>query len=252
MNLADPDLALEKAKEFLAIVEADWNAYRRRYRDSDNVTAKLRGMLPLIRDIAERVQPEIVPDLAEPTEFTLDESGDPAWLWGTVNRAAETLVGVLEYRGVRQRILGPAGPVLEAKGLHEWVWDAAKSRWDDGYYGHAVQEAVHVVEQKTQVILGRRDLNGAALYREAFSTSEPKPKNPRLRLTFVVLEDKETWKSAHEGAMHLGEACAMGIRNPLAHGKADLNEQQALEQLAALSVLARWVEASERAIATPT
>ena len=36
----------------------------------------------------------------------------------------------------------------------------------------------------------------------------------------------------------------MGIRNPLAHGKADLNEQEALEQLAALSVLARWVEAS--------
>ena len=209
MNLADPDLALEKAREFLAIVDADWAAYPR-YRYADDVTARLRGMLPLMREIAERIQPEIVPDLEEPTDFIMDESGDPAWQWGAVKAAAETLVGVLEHRSVRQQILGPAGPAFEAAGLHEWVWDAAKGRWDDGYYDDAVHETAQVVEQKTQVKLGRRDLSGAALYREAFSTSDPKPENPRLRLTFVDKEDKDTWKSAHEGAMHLGEACRHG------------------------------------------
>ena len=52
------------------------------------------------------------------------------------------------------------------------------------------------------------------------------------------------WTSAHEGAQYLGMGCAQGIRNAQAHGTDDLDEQEALEQLAALSVLARWVESS--------
>jgi hypothetical protein len=36
--------------------------------------------------------------------------------------------------------------------------------------------------------------------------------------------------------------CAQGIRNPQAHPSEDITEQEALEQLAALSVLARWVD----------
>ena len=39
--------------------------------------------------------------------------------------------------------------------------------------------------------------------------------------------------------------CAQGIRNPQAHPSSDLTEQEALEQLAALSVLARWVDECE-------
>lgn len=42
--------------------------------------------------------------------------------------------------------------------------------------------------------------------------------------------------------MHLGMGCAQGIRNPQAHPSDDITEQEALEQLAALSVLARWVD----------
>ena len=42
--------------------------------------------------------------------------------------------------------------------------------------------------------------------------------------------------------MHLGMGCAQGIRNPQTHPSDDITEQEALEQLAALSVLARWVD----------
>ena len=42
--------------------------------------------------------------------------------------------------------------------------------------------------------------------------------------------------------MYLGMGCAQGIRNPQAHPSDDISEQEALEQLAALSVLARWVD----------
>ena len=58
-------------------------------------------------------------------------------------------------------------------------------------------------------------------------------------------QDEEMWNSVHQGAMHLGMACAQGIRNPQAHKMSNqLTEQEALEQLGALSVLARWVDAS--------
>ena len=45
--------------------------------------------------------------------------------------------------------------------------------------------------------------------------------------------------------MYLGMGCAQGIRNPQAHPSDDITEQEALEQLVALSVLARWVDACE-------
>ena len=64
-------------------------------------------------------------------------------------------------------------------------------------------------------------------------------------LPFVGEQDKETWKSVHQGAMHLGMACSQGIRNPQAHKTAPpLTEQETLEQLGALSVLARWMDMS--------
>ena len=98
---------------------------------------------------------------------------------------------------------------------------------------------------------GRKDLTGKNLYEQAFSPKGPAEDNPRLRLDFVDPEDKDTWQSAHLGAMYLGLASAQGIRNPVAHHKADLSEQEALEQLAVLSVLARWVDASTAQTASP-
>ena len=247
MTLADPGLAQEKAWELVDALKGSWSAYRNRnLMEQDEAVARIRRLLPLMREIAERVHPEIASDLYEPdyADVGTDEDGNPAWPWGAVEAAAETLLGVLENRIARQQILGPAGPALAASRLHEWVWDEAKGRWDDGYYGDAVHAAAEVVSHKTQVKLKRRDISGAPLYREAFSLDDPVPGKPRLRLDFVDEEDEETWRSAHEGAMHLGMACSKGVRNLVAHKKADLSEQEALEQLGALSVLARWVDAS--------
>ena len=102
------------------------------------------------------------------------------------------------------------------------------------------------MEQKTQIQLGRCDITGTALYSQAFATDDPRPDRPRLRLEFVNPGDKDTWVLAHEGALHLGNACAKEIPNLVAHHKVDLSEQEALEQSAALSLLARWVDASQR------
>ena len=53
------------------------------------------------------------------------------------------------------------------------------------------------------------------------------------------------WTSAHQGVMNFGQGCALGIRNLNMHATGELTEQEALEQLAAPSVRARWVDECE-------
>ena len=58
-------------------------------------------------------------------------------------------------------------------------------------------------------------------------------------------DGSDTYKSVQRGAMALAEGTFAGIRNPLSHeADQELDEQVALEYLAALSVLARWVDES--------
>ena len=53
------------------------------------------------------------------------------------------------------------------------------------------------------------------------------------------------------GARTFAEGVFAGIRNPLAHeADQEMPEQQALEYLAALSVLARWVDESTVEVAS--
>ena len=52
-----------------------------------------------------------------------------------------------------------------------------------------------------------------------------------------------TWRSRQNGGNQLGAGCFEGIRNLAAHEhELDLPEQVALEQLAAFSLLARWID----------
>ena len=167
------------------------------------------------------------------------------WLWAGVIAHAERLAGILDQQETRDALFEPSGPKLQADRLHRWVWDAAKNLWDDRHYGHAVHDATKAVERQTQIKLNRPDLDGRDLYAQAFSTKDPDPDAPRLRFIEIdKAKQLKRWTSAHEGAQFLGMGCAQGIRNPQAHGTDDLEEQEALEQLAALSILARWVESS--------
>ena len=247
MNLADPELALRKVREFLAIVNQDWDEFRT--ADYGQATAELRGLLPLMRDIAERVQPRIVADMEERTEAEYDEDGNYVWPWVRVLAAAETLVGVIKNARVREQILGPSGPTLAAEGLHRWVWHAAVDLWAVGAFKPAVNAAAAAVEELTQDKLKRGDLSGAPLYTEAFKVGRvgEEPDGRRLRFPHLdeLTEDgkrNQSWTSAHQGAMDFGRGCAEGIRNMNAHGTRELPAQEALEYLAALSVLARWVD----------
>ncbi len=90
--------------------------------------------------------------------------------------------------------------------------------------------------------LDRRDVSDVKLVREAFSESPAA--SSKLRLRFSRIEDDQTRESMRQGVMSFGVGCFQAIRNPVGHlpnEQHELGEQDALERLAALSLLARWI-----------
>ncbi|MEU7242847.1 TIGR02391 family protein [Streptomyces sparsogenes] len=120
----------------------------------------------------------------------------------------------------------------------------ARPLWQSGHLREAVTAAAKKVNAETQNKVGRRDVSETKLFKSAFSQDAPKPGRPRLRI--MASDGSDTFRSLHRGAMSFAEGCYAGIRNPSSHedGLPELPEHQALERLAAFSVLARWVDSA--------
>jgi len=152
-------------------------------------------------------------------------------------RAREALVRADEIR----RNLGDDAPEISAASLHPWVWDGASSLWRSGHFRSAVEDAAKKVNAETQNKLGRRDVSETKLFQEGFSLDPPQPGRPRLRR--MQADGSDTYKSVQRGAMALAEGIFAGVRNPFNHqDPTDIDEHVALEYLAVLSVIARWVD----------
>jgi hypothetical protein len=160
-------------------------------------------------------------------------------------RAKEALLRADEVR----KNLGDDAPEISAANLHPWVWSGAASLWRSGHFRSAVEDAAKKVNAETQNKIDRRDVGETRLFQEAFNVDAPAVGKKRLRR--MANDGSETYKSMQRGAMALAEGIYAGIRNPFNHDDPkDIDEQTALEYLAALSVLARWVdESSVEAIA---
>lgn len=161
-------------------------------------------------------------------------------------RAREELLRADEVR----KNLGDDAPEISAARLHPWVWSGAASLWQSGHYRSAVEDALKKINAETQNKVSRRDLSETKLFQEVFSEKPAEAGKPRLRR--MKPDGSDTYKSAQRGAMALAEGIYAGIRNPFNHEDPetqDIAEQVALEYLAALSVLARWVDESELEVA---
>lgn len=157
-------------------------------------------------------------------------------------------ISALERETELREKLGDTAPKLSASDLHPWVWSGAASLWQSGHFRSAVEDAAKKVNAETQNKVGRRDISESDLFKQAFSLDAPKAGKARLRR--VPDDGSDTYKSMQRGAMALAEGIYAGIRNPFNHeDPKDISEQVALEHLAALSVLARWVDESEVEIA---
>ncbi|MFD6698315.1 MULTISPECIES: TIGR02391 family protein [unclassified Microbacterium] len=166
-----------------------------------------------------------------------DKDKSYAWLRDQASRAKAALVRSTE---LAER-LGDGAPDMDAANLHPWAWENGRSYWNTGHFHQAVMQAAIRVNAETQAKVGRMDVSETALFNEAFSLSEPKDGAARLRL--AQDDGSKTYENLHRGARAFAEGLYAAIRNPGMHTPSDGGEEQlALEQLAAFSLLARWVD----------
>jgi uncharacterized protein (TIGR02391 family) len=210
------------------------------YRSSTAASdAEVTRVAPVIEKILDRV----IPDWR--TSIELHKSNR----WTRHREATMRAITILERQAELRAKLGDNAPNLDASRLHPWAWDGARSLWQSRHYREAVEAALKKVSAEAQNKTGRHDITETNLFKQLFTTDEAKPGKPRLRL--MADDDSDTYRSIHRGAASLAEGLFAGIRNVVAHtvAETEADEQRALEQLAAVSVLARWVHEAEVVIA---
>ncbi|WP_353953723.1 TIGR02391 family protein [Knoellia sp. S7-12] len=98
----------------------------------------------------------------------------------------------------------------------------------------------HLLNAHAHDLTGRRDVSDSGLMAQVFSLSPPEPGKPRLR--WPGDDSDLNVKAMRTGLLQFSQGCFMAIRNPMTHSTDENVEQKALEQLAVLSMLARWIE----------
>lgn len=196
-------------------------------------SAEVTKQAQVVEQILDRI-------LAGWRELDVDNNSNQ---WNRHRAAAIRALEQLQREDEIRRHLGDDAPEISAANLHPWVWSGARSLWQSGHYRSAVEDAAKKVNAETQNKIGRRDVSETKLFQEAFSVDAPSTGKSRLRR--MANDGSDTYKSVQRGAMSLAEGIYAGIRNPFNHeDPKDIDEQVALEYLAALSVLARWVDDS--------
>jgi len=136
--------------------------------------------------------------------------------------------------------LGDAEAFITTSNFHPWVWEASRGLWMGGHYRGALQTAGTALDSQLQALSGRSDVSGAPLVRELLSEKPPEPGKPRLNLPTTGNPDND--RNLRGGMRGLGEACFSLVRNLTTHNLAEFAEQDALEQMAVLSLFARRAE----------
>jgi uncharacterized protein (TIGR02391 family) len=189
----------------------------------------------VVEQILDRVLPGWARDRpAKDVEFS--------WLRDQASRAK----AALQRQAELAEKLGDNAPDMDASNLHPWAWENGTSYWNTGHYHQAVMQAAIRINAETQAKLGRMDVSEVDLFNQAFSLDAPKPEAPRLRL--AKDDGSKTYENLHRGARAFADGLYTAIRNPGMHKpqQSDGGEEQlALEQLAAFSLLARWVDQAD-------
>lgn len=191
--------------------------------------------------VAERILDRVLPQWRASDTRSDKDKRDASW--EHLRQWASRGVAALEREAEIREKLGDSAPRLSAGDLHPWVWQGARSLWQSDHYREAVEAASRKLNAETQNKVGRRDISETELFKQAFTVDPPLPNKSRLRR--LPDDGSKTYQSVQRGAMAFAEGVFAGIRNPLSHeAEHEMSEGVALEYLAALSVLARWVDES--------
>lgn len=133
---------------------------------------------------------------------------------------------------------------LQVADMHPWVAKRAAPLYEDRYWFEAVTAAADDVLAQWKMALGSETDDLAS----TFSRTDPKEGRPRMRFArYDRNSGEQAWINAHEGAMHFARGCIMRIRNLYKYQSKDqeTSPRLALETLAALSLLCRWIDDAE-------
>ncbi len=248
--MSEPDLewVKEQLRSFIAKAKPQNLSGRNviTTRMGPNVSqAEILADLEVIEPILDRFYPDWRKTMPESKNYRFNQQYE----------GAQRCLARLERSAEVAAKLGSTAPRLSADELHPWVWDAARPQWDSGHHAEAVRAAASSLNSRLQQRVGRRDISDKALVEQSFSREAAKPTAPRLRV--MQPDGSETYRSLQDGVRSFGVGCFQAIRNPLSHlppdhEQVDLSRQEALERLAALSLLARWIENADLEDKGPT
>lgn len=156
---------------------------------------------------------------------------------------AKYALGRLRSDAETRAILGPTAPRMAADGLHQTIWNTAAPLWEGGHYRAAVQKAATQLNAEIQTRVSRYDVSDVELMQQTFSANAPVEGKPRL--WWPGVDSDLTVKAMRGGILNFAQGVFSAIRNPATHTTDDLPRQEALEQLATLSTLARWIDRCE-------
>lgn len=206
------------------------------FRDSDTVISERAY-------VAEQILDRVLPAWRSGENSSIKANAQKI-RWNSLREWAGRAIAALERDSELREKLGDTAPRLSAGEFHPWIWSGASSLWQSGHYREAVEVAIRKLNAETQNKIGRRDISGVDLFNQAFNDKDPQSGKPRLWR--MKNDQSDTFKSMQRGARAFAEGIFAGIRNPFAHeAEGEICRQEALEYLAALSVLARWVDESE-------
>jgi uncharacterized protein (TIGR02391 family) len=214
-----------------------------RSNETYGFTRETNDLYPALREASAQTQAIISRVLSRNNVPGLIQRNDKAYWLADGIEFAEHALAVLKTRNETREKLGTNAPTMKADALHPIVWQAASGRWDSGHYSDAVQRAATALSGHVKDLTGRYELGDSELVSQAFSTSPPQEGKPRLR--WPGNDDDLTVKSMRVGILNMSQGVFAAIRNTTTHTTTDLPKQEALEQLATLSILARWIDQCE-------
>lgn len=135
-------------------------------------------------------------------------------------------------------VLGSVKPIKAYEGLelHPAIAKASSNLYKDGHYANAVEDAVKALNALVRLNSGVDDKDGTQLMESVFS-----PKNPILKINNLI---DQSDVDEQKGFMNLFSGAVSGLRNPRAHKIIKDDAEMALEFIAFISLLAKFVDRS--------
>lgn len=192
---------------------------------------------------AETLQPTVERILRALDPKLLDGLLPLGYDMANIDSRIRQALGILRDLDEWARRLSPDAPTLSADGMHPLMWSAASPVWSTGQYRVAVQQATVALSASIKK-RARSTLSDRELVQRVFAPDPPKDGQVRLHLAGDRAD--RSWQSRQQGLHLLAQGAFAGIRNIAAHDEAEWTEQEALEHLAVLSVIARWADEADQ------